>query len=75
MTCHRTQAAGKGTVLPLINWAGKPVANLTLSLQFDIAFTTARRGSGLQLGRRTDPTTGRAVFTLDLDVADAVVLR
>ena len=95
-------ASERGTVLPLINWAGSPVHNLMLALQvrrdtlpflalplsfnqrlmsllvvllqFDVHFTTARRGSGLPLTHATDAH-GRAVFTLDLEVADAIVLR
>ena len=64
----------QGTVLPLINWAGAPVYNLTLRLQFHVAFASAKLGSGHPLTYKRD-SSGCVVFTLDLNIADAIVLR
>jgi len=61
-----------GTAIPLINWSAGPVKGLkvTVSLPADRAATLA---SGRPVQQET--VDGRQVFTLDLDVADALLLR
>ena len=62
--------------MPLINWASKPIQNLTVRLDFEVTFTSAHLSSGaaLQHAAAADGQ-GSGVFTLNLDVADAIVLR
>ena len=65
-----------GTVVPLINWASKPIRNLTVRLDFDVAFTHAHLSSGAPLAHAAAAGgDGAGVFTLSLAVADAIVLR
>jgi hypothetical protein len=67
-------AAGKGTVLPVTNWAGRPLQGLQLTLQFKCQFSKAALASGGAV--KVDMlTSGFNVFTFDLDVADALILR
>lgn len=70
-------AAKVGSAIPLINWAGKRVRGLTVTLNFDVApFDAAKatlaKGGPLKVGATAD---GKVVFTLDLELGDAIVLR
>jgi hypothetical protein len=67
-------AAELGTAIPLINWAGKPLKGLTVSLHFATPFKSASlaRGGKLQVARGAD---GNLSFELDLDLTDAIILR
>ena len=67
-------AAGKGTVLPVTNWAGHPIQGLQLTLQFECEFSTAVLASGGAV-KATRLPSGFHVFTFDIDVADALILR
>ena len=67
-------AAGKGTVLPVTNWAGNPVKGLQLTLQFKCEFSTATLASGGVVKATLLPS-GFHAFTFDVDVADALILR
>jgi hypothetical protein len=65
--------AKTGTVIPLVNWSAGPIKGLTVTVNVAVPAATAALASGnpVTVARRGR----RAVFTLDLDVADALVLR
>ena len=63
-----------GTAVPLINWASKPISNLTVQLNFGVEFSHAHLSSGAALTHSASAD-GATVFSLDLAVADAIVLR
>jgi hypothetical protein len=64
--------AGQGVVIPLINWSPRPVKGLTVTLRAE-----APAAAALASGRpvRVERRGGARVFTLDLEVADALILR
>ena len=66
-------AAGLGTALPVVNWAGAPVAALVLTLQFECAFSNATLATGGRVAVGRDGSW--LTLTFELDVADAVILR
>ncbi|MCE9592502.1 MAG: beta-galactosidase trimerization domain-containing protein [Planctomycetes bacterium] len=61
-----------GIAIPLVNWSGKPIKGLTVTF-------TGKAGGKMSLssgGRVSAKTEGdKTIYTLDLDVADALVLR
>jgi hypothetical protein len=63
----------QGTAVPLINWRSEPVRGLKVSINraFQAAKITLASGRPVQ----TKQENGRLVCTLDLDVADALILR
>jgi hypothetical protein len=62
----------KGTALPCINWAGRPLVGFNVTLLADISFKTAALSSGRKLVVAADKRT----FTFDLAItADVLVLR
>ena len=65
--------ARAGTVITLNNWSGKPVRNLRVTVKMPLRFREATLASGkrVRLSQQKDAT----LFGLDLDVADALVLR
>jgi hypothetical protein len=62
-----------GTLIPLINWSSGPVKGLKLRLNLDVPVGKVSLASGKEV--RATREDGKAVLTLDLDVADALVLR
>jgi hypothetical protein len=73
-----TSAAPKGTVLPLINWAGATVEALTVSLHFELPYTvtTATTATGAPVAMSRAKDSGFLQFTLALEIAaDAIILR
>ena len=69
-------ATHHGSAMVLINWASKPIHNLTVELNFDVDFTSAHLSSGAPLMHTPSAAGGAGMFfTLNLDVADAIVLR
>jgi hypothetical protein len=65
--------AKQGVLIPLINWSKGPVKGLTVTVALDVpAGKVSLAGGGKVEVTRKD---GRRVFTLDLDVADALILR
>jgi hypothetical protein len=73
-----TSAAPKGTVLPLINWAGATVEALTVSLHFELphTVTTATTATGAPVAMSRAKDSGFLQFTLALEIAaDAIILR
>lgn len=65
--------AAKGTVIPLINWSAGPVRQLEVRIRIDLPTATVTRASGEPV--ETVAQGNERVFRLDLDVADALILR
>ena len=59
----------KGSAVILTNWTGKPVQDLSITLPPDLATKKITRANGQPLKR-----TGNKI-TLDLKIADALILR
>ena len=65
--------AKQGMLIPLVNWTRRPVKGLQLTIAAKLPSTTITLASGNPLQVRREA--GAIVLTLDLDVADAVILR
>jgi hypothetical protein len=70
--------AAQGTVIPLINWKGKdglgvPIKNLRVTVNIPVPTKNVSLASGRPVAMKQE--NGATVFTLDLDVADALILR
>jgi len=65
--------AKAGTVIPLINWSGKPLQGVAVTVALPIGTKKPTLASGRPVKMTADKE--RTVFTLDLDVADALILR
>ncbi len=65
--------ANQGTLIPLINWSGGPVKGLKVRATIELPSSKATLASGKPV---TVARHGKeVVFTLDLDAADALILR
>jgi hypothetical protein len=60
-----------GRVVPLVNWSGGPVKDLTVTVRVGGQPRDAKLASGRPLHKGEKPN----VYILDLDVADALILR
>ena len=65
--------AKQGTVISLINWSGVPRKNLRVDVPIPVSTKHVSLASGAPV--KMSKEDGRLVFTLDLDVADALILR
>jgi hypothetical protein len=70
--------APQGIVIPLINWKGKdglgvPIKNLRVTVNIPVPTKNVSLASGRPVRMQMD--NGARVFILDLDVADALILR
>jgi hypothetical protein len=65
--------AKQGTVIALINWSDEPVKGLEVAVAIPVPTQNVSLASGG--GVRTTKQDGRVVITLDLNVADALILR
>jgi hypothetical protein len=65
--------AGQGTVIPLINWRPEPAKGLRVSIALDVPAANVALASGRPV--RVSRDGNRLTCTLDLDVADALILR
>jgi len=63
----------QGTVVPLINWSGHPVKQLTIWLNIEVSGKDISLASGRTA--KEERHEGKRVFVLDLEVADALILR
>jgi hypothetical protein len=63
----------EGMLIPLIDWTGAPVRGLEVAVRIPVPAGGAALASGGAV-RRAERD-GATVFTLDLDVADALILR
>jgi hypothetical protein len=66
-------AAKVGTLIPLVNWTDGPVKGLIVRLNVDVPTAKVELASGKPV--KTSKLAGKIVFTLDLDAADALILR
>jgi len=64
--------AKDGSIIVLDNWSGKPLKNLSLTVNIPIP-RKAELASGSKL--KVETKGGETLFTLDLDVADVLILR
>jgi hypothetical protein len=65
--------AKQGAVIPLVNWSAGPVKGLTVEVSISVPTAKVTLASGRPV--KVDKKSGKHVFTLDLDVADALILR
>ena len=63
----------RGVVIPLVNWSGSPVRKLTVEVRIDVPTHQVELASGKPV--KATVRDGKSIFTLDLDVADALILR
>ena len=66
--------AEQGVLIPLVNWSAGPIKGLTVTVSAEVptADVTLASGRPVHFSATAD---GKRVFTLDLDVADALILR
>lgn len=62
----------RGLVVPLVNWSGHPLRGMSVTIPDAARFKTAQLASG---GRVLCQDPRATHFTLDLDAADALILR
>jgi hypothetical protein len=62
-----------GVLIPLVNWSGAPVEGLTVAVAADVPTKDVTLASGNPVQVVIED--GKPLFTLDLDVADALILR
>ena len=70
-------ASKLGTVLPCVNWLGRPIPSFTVTLGFDLPSTPANvslaSGGAVKVAKTA---AGRLRFEFDLEIAaDAVIVR
>jgi len=63
----------QGVVIPLVNWSGKPVRGLTVTVDFQTPANKVELATGRPV--KTWQEERRRVFQFDLDAADALLLR
>jgi len=64
--------AKQGTVIPLVNWSGKPIAELQVTLQIKLPGEKISLAGGGPV--KVSQVEGRTVLTFALDVADALIM-
>jgi hypothetical protein len=69
----RVIEAKQGTIITLVNWSGKPMQALEVTVTIPTPTAKVELASGKQVQVKREA--GKQVFTLDLDVADALILR
>ncbi len=62
-----------GTLVPIVNWSGSPVTDLAVTLRIEVPTNKVTLASGRSV--KVTHEGGHPVFHIDLDVADALVLR
>jgi hypothetical protein len=62
-----------GTVVPLVNWSKGPVRGLAVTVGIDVPANKVELASGKPV--KASGERGKRVYTLDLDVADALILH
>jgi hypothetical protein len=63
----------RGVVIPLVNWTPEPISGLQVAVNIRTPSRQASLASGNEL--KQAKVDGRTVYTLDLDAADALILR
>jgi hypothetical protein len=66
--------AKEGVLIPLVNWGGSPVKGLTVTVGVEVPTNEVSLATGNPVHVSVGEG-GKRVFTLDLDVADALILR
>jgi hypothetical protein len=64
----------EGLAIVLVNWSGQPVKQLSVTPSFQVPADKISLASGGTVGKVSDEK-GMVSLTLDLDVADAIILR
>lgn len=62
-----------GVAIPLVNWSGQPVKDLEIKVTIPTSSKKVTLASGHAV--KAEQVDGARVFTLDLDVADVLILR
>jgi hypothetical protein len=62
-----------GVVIPLVNWGRGPARGLTVTVSLDVPANKVELASGRPV--KVSGERGKRVYTLDLDTADALILR
>ena len=70
---ERIIEAKQGTLIPLINWSGQPIQSLEVIVTIPTPTNKVELASGKPVQVKHEA--GRQILTLDLDVADALILR
>jgi hypothetical protein len=70
----RVIEAPQGLAIVLVNWSGQPVKGLAVTPRFQIPVDKITLASGQKPAVQSDEI-GAVSITLDLDVADAIILR
>jgi hypothetical protein len=65
--------AKQGTVIPLVNWSPAPLKGLTVTVRGVVPTAKVSLASGKPVKMAKE--NGKTTFTLDLEVADALILR
>ena len=65
--------AKQGVLIPLVNWSGRPIKGLVVTVGIDVPNKTVTSATGGPV--RVSEQGGKRVYTLDLEVADALILR
>jgi len=65
--------AKQGTVISFNNWSAAPIKTLQVTLNFPLTFRNSYLASGHPV--RVSRSDSRTIFTMQLDVADALILR
>ena len=66
--------AKEGVLIPLVNWSGAPIKGLTVTVGVEVPTNGVALATGNPVGFSVGED-GKRVFTFDLDVADALILR
>ncbi|MHB9106909.1 MAG: beta-galactosidase trimerization domain-containing protein [Armatimonadota bacterium] len=64
-----------GTLITLANWSGKPIEGLTVTINIPAPMKKVETASGTPVNLVRQSDLEKRVYTLDLDVADALILR
>jgi hypothetical protein len=79
---HLVQAtvieSAHGLAVPLVNWSGAPIKGLRVTLaakDLRMGKVSLASGGKVEIVRNPRGPEGKAVLRLDLDVADALILR
>jgi hypothetical protein len=67
-----------GVVIPLVNWSGRPQENMEVVVKVPVPTAEVSLASGREVAGEVAEVEGGgplAVFTFDLDIADALILR
>ncbi|MCH8828465.1 MAG: hypothetical protein IID45_02695 [Planctomycetes bacterium] len=65
--------SSQGTVIPLVNWTGKPLRKLRVTVNRKVPSKSVTLSSGKPVRVKRDG--GKLVLEFDLDAADALIFR